>query len=108
MESFHKGLLERGLDSPYEEWLQRWDPDRADVMERVTTRVECADYFTVRDEALKAHETQIDPTSRWFAVPLDMQRELWPTEEYELARSFVDTTLPEDDLFAGITEKVGA
>jgi mycothiol S-conjugate amidase len=107
MESFHKGLLERGLDSPYEEWLQRWDPDRADVMERVTTRVECADYFTVRDEALKAHETQIDPNSRWFAVPLDMQRELWPTEEYELARSFVDTTLPEDDLFAGITEKVG-
>ena len=107
MEAFHKALLERGLDSPYEEWLQRWDPDRADVMERVTTRVECADYFTVRDEALKAHETQIDPTSRWFAVPLDMQRELWPTEEYELARSFVDTTLPEDDLFTGITEKVG-
>jgi mycothiol S-conjugate amidase len=107
LQVFHKALLERGLDSPYEEWLQRWDPDRADVMERVTTRVECADYFTVRDEALKAHETQIDPTSRWFAVPLDMQREVWPTEEYELARSFVDTTLPEDDLFAGITEKVG-
>ncbi len=30
---------------------------------RVTTRVQCADWFEVRDEALKAHATQIDPTS---------------------------------------------
>jgi mycothiol S-conjugate amidase len=28
---------------------------------RVTTRVPCSDYFTQRDEALKAHATQIDP-----------------------------------------------
>lgn len=104
--TFHEALLARGLESPYAEWLGRWDPDRADVMERVTTRVECADYFEVRDEALKAHATQIDPTSRWFAVPLDMQREVWPTEEYELVRSYVDSTLPEDDLFAGIVEEV--
>ena len=37
---------------------------------------------------------------------LDLQREVWPTEEYELVRSLVDTTLPEDDLFAGAREKV--
>ncbi|MFC6867435.1 mycothiol conjugate amidase Mca [Haloechinothrix salitolerans] len=100
--TFHEGLLARGLDSPYGEWLGKWDPDKADVMERVTTQVHCADYFEYRDDALKAHATQIDPNSRWFAVPLEMQRELWPTEEYELVRSFVDSTLPEDDLFAGI------
>jgi mycothiol S-conjugate amidase len=74
-------------------------------MDRVTTRVECADYFEVRDEALKAHATQIDPTSRWFAVPTDLQRSVWPTEDYELARSLVDTTVPEDDLFAGLREE---
>jgi mycothiol S-conjugate amidase len=102
MQAFHDALTAAGLDSPYAEWLGRWDPDRADVMERVTTRVDCGEYFEVRDEALKAHATQIDPDSRWFAVPLDMQRELWPTEEYELVRSLVDSTLPEDDLFAGI------
>ncbi|MGH3623018.1 MAG: mycothiol conjugate amidase Mca, partial [Sciscionella sp.] len=79
---------------------------RPDVMERVTTRVECADHFGTRDEALRAHATQIDPNSRWFAIPLDLQREVWPTEEYELARSLVDTTLPEDDLFDGLREKV--
>ncbi|NIH78617.1 mycothiol conjugate amidase Mca [Amycolatopsis viridis] len=106
MEAFHEALVEAGMESPYAEWLGKWDPDRADVMERVTTRVECADYFEVRDEALKAHATQIDPDSRWFFVPLEMQRRVWPTEEYELVRSLVDSTLPEDDLFAGIREKV--
>ncbi len=107
MTVFHEGLLARGLESPYEEWLKSWDPEKADVMDRVTTRVECGDYFEQRDEALKAHATQIDPNSRWFAVPRDLQREVWPTEEYELVRSLVDSTLPEDDLFAGLKEKVG-
>lgn len=106
MQAFHDALLARELESPYTEWLNRWDPDRGDVIDRVTTRIECGEYFEVRDEALKAHATQIDPTSRWFAVPLDLQREVWPTEDYELARSLVDTTVPEDDLFAGLHEDV--
>jgi mycothiol S-conjugate amidase len=72
----------------------------------VTSRVECGEYFPVRDDALRAHATQIDPNSRWFFIPLEMQQEIWPWEDYELARSLVDTTLPEDDLFAGIREKV--
>ncbi|WP_370944583.1 mycothiol conjugate amidase Mca [Amycolatopsis sp. cg5] len=107
MVAFHEALTAAGIESPYAEWLEKWDPDKADVMERVTTRVECADFFEARDEALKAHATQIDPESRWFAVPRDIQRATWPTEEYELVRSLVDSTLPEDDLFAGIREKVG-
>lgn len=106
MQVFHDALLAAGLESPYTDWLSGWDPDRGDVMERVTTRVQCGDFFEVRDEALKAHATQIDPTSRWFAVPMDMQRAVWPTEDYELARSLVDTTVPEDDLFAGVYETV--
>ncbi|SFP37701.1 mycothiol S-conjugate amidase [Amycolatopsis arida] len=105
MQAFHEALVDAGMESPYAEWLEKWGEDKADVMERVTTRVECADHFEVRDDALRAHATQIDPNSRWFAVPLDVQRKLWPTEEYELVRSLVDTTLPEDDLFAGIREE---
>ncbi|WP_434450773.1 mycothiol conjugate amidase Mca [Lentzea sp. E54] len=100
--AFHEAMEARGLESPYVEWLANWDANRPDVMDRVTTQVECADYFEVRDEALKAHATQIDPTSRWFAIPQDLQREIWPTEEYELVRSQVDSTLPENDLFAGV------
>lgn len=37
-------------------------------------------------------------------MPLDVQRKLWPTEEFELARTRVTTSLPETDLFAGIEE----
>jgi mycothiol S-conjugate amidase len=56
----------------------------------------------VRDEALRAHATQVDPDGPWFHVPLEIQQEVWPTEDFELARCLVDTTVPEDDLFAGI------
>jgi mycothiol S-conjugate amidase len=108
LSAFHEAMVAAGVESPYAEWLAGWGTDKPDVIERVTTRVECADYFPQRDEALKAHATQIDPESRWFAVPLEMQREVWPTEEYELARSLVDSTLPEDDLFTGVREKVTA
>jgi mycothiol S-conjugate amidase len=108
MQLFHDALLAAGEESQFGEWLQRWDASRPDVLERVTTRVECGEYFAVRDDALRAHATQIDPDSRWFAVPQHVQRELWPTEEYELARSLVDTTVPEDDLFSGVRERVRA
>lgn len=109
MQLFHESLLADGKESPYTDWLERWDSqDRPDPDDRVTTRVPCGEYFEQRDDALRAHATQIDPTSRWFAVSCDVQRELWPTEDYELVRSLVDTTLPEDDLFAGVQEKVCA
>jgi mycothiol S-conjugate amidase len=99
--ALHDALVEMGLDSPYVEWLADW-ADRPEEKDRVTTRVECARWFPVRDAALRAHATQVDPDGRWFAVPLDAQSRVWPTEDYELARSRVDAPLPEDDLFAGI------
>ena len=108
LQLFHDALTARGVESPFGEWLAKWDPKRGDVMERVTTQVECGAYFQQRDDALKAHATQIDPKGRFFAMPVAEQRELWPTEEWELARSLVDTTTPEDDLFAGIEETVRA
>jgi len=64
--------------------------------------VPCAEYFPVRDRALLAHETQIDPDGFWFAVPVSMQQEVWPHEDYELVVSNVPTELPETDLFAGL------
>ena len=68
----------------------------------VTTRVPCSDWFDVRDQALLAHATQIDPDGAWFAVPLEVHQAAWPTEDYELARSLVESELPENDLFAGL------
>ena len=38
----------------------------------------------------------------------EIQQKVWPTEDYQLARSLVADTTPEDDLFAGVCEKVCA
>jgi len=98
--AYHEALLSRGLESPYEEWLARWE-DR-DQDHRITTRVPCADWFGARDDALRAHRTQIDPEGQWFAVPTEVQREVWPTEDYELAVSRITSPTSESDLFAGL------
>ena len=100
-QALHDEMLRRGLESPYEQRLAEWKPD-PEHERRITTRVPCAEFFSVRDQALLAHATQIDPEGPWFAVPLDVHQVAWPTEDYELARSMVDTELPEDDLFAGL------
>jgi mycothiol S-conjugate amidase len=109
--AFHEALIAAGLESPWAEWLENWKDDRPDPGARVTTRVRCAEYFPQRDQALLAHATQIDPNGRWFSMPMEMQQEVWPTEEYELARSLVgekaDTeSLTDGDLFSGVRERV--
>ena len=91
-----------GLTSPYAARLEGWVYDAMD--HRVTTRVHCWEYFATRDQALKAHATQVDPSGWWFSVPLEVQKAAWPTEDYELVRSTAEVTLPETDLFAGIRE----
>ncbi len=108
MRTFHEALLAQGKESPFAEWMQRIADEEAepDAPKRaeleITTRVECADFFEVRDRALLAHATQIDPDGWFFGVPMQLQRELWPTEDYHLAISHVPTSTPEDDLFAGL------
>ncbi|MFC9792023.1 mycothiol conjugate amidase Mca [Streptomyces sp. NPDC127584] len=101
--ALHEALLARGLESPYGEWLERWK-DFAGKERTLTTFVPCADFFEIRDKALIAHRTQIDPDGGWFRVPMDLQKEVWPTEEYELSKALVPTSLPEEDLFAGIRD----
>jgi len=105
--ALHSVMLEHGIESPYAEWLEAW-VDKPEDAGRVTTSVPCGEYFVVRDQALIAHATQVDPTGRWFACPLELQQAAWPTEDFQLARSLVDTVLPEDDLFAGVRASVGA
>lgn len=99
---FSEEFEKNGQESPFAEWLSKWDPSRGDLMGRVTTQVECAEYFPQRDDALRAHATQIDPNGMFFAVPLEWQQRLWPTEEYELAQTRVTTAIPETDLFTGV------
>jgi mycothiol S-conjugate amidase len=99
VEALHAVCLERGIESPFTGWLERWDPDEADPS---TTRVEVADFLAARSQALLAHATQIDPEGMWFRVPDDVVAEVYPWEDFTLARSLVDTDLPESSLFDGL------
>ncbi len=102
LELFKEDYDLRGEAFPLQEWLDRWRPEHGDLMARVTTQIQCGKYFPLRDDALRAHATQIDPNGAFFAIPLETQQRIWPTEEFELARTRVRTAIPETDLFAGI------
>ncbi len=99
--AIHDAMIERDLESPFMEWLK----SRGDRPQRTATaRIEVSDYFPQRDAALRAHATQIDPEGFFFQVPRDLEAEVWPWEEFELARTVVDVAEMEDDLFAGIDD----
>ncbi|WP_457972158.1 mycothiol conjugate amidase Mca [Arthrobacter sp. D1-17] len=106
--ALHFALEEAGLQSPYAERLAAWLEADAEghtappSTHQTTTQVDCGDYFETRDDALRAHRTQVDPLGFFFAVSPDMQRRAWPWEDYTLIHSRVATDLPEKDLFAGL------
>jgi mycothiol S-conjugate amidase len=103
MMALHDALVAQGIESPFADWIER----RSDWPERkITTRIEVANWYARRDQALLAHATQIDPDGWFFRVPQDLQARVWPTDDFELARSLVPSELPEDDLFAGIRDRV--
>ncbi|MDQ3758169.1 MAG: mycothiol conjugate amidase Mca [Actinomycetota bacterium] len=99
----HEKFLEFGLESPFNErWFERPDQDH-----RITSRIDVSEYTDVRRYALLAHATQIDPESPfWFGLPPEVMREIHPFDDYHLARSLVPTEPPEDDLFAGVRDRV--
>jgi mycothiol S-conjugate amidase len=99
MEALHGKMLELGIESPFDEkWFERPSHDH-----RLTTRIDVADHYDVRKQALLAHATQVDPSSPfWFGLPDDEARRIHPFDDYVLARSTVEPDLPETDLFAGL------
>lgn len=103
MQALHEAMLQAGLDSPLGNLLAR--PDRGPGP--VTTRVRCGEHFPVRDRALLAHATQVDPNGWFFSVPMSLQQQVWPTEDFELARALVPIFTPEHDLFAGLPGRNG-
>jgi mycothiol S-conjugate amidase len=108
IDAWHAAFGRLGLESPYDDnWFNRpWQDDR------ITTRLPIThDMWMVRQAALLAHETQIDPTERfWFGLPSEAQWEAYPWEDWILARSLVGSPGDgeiEDDLFSGVTAAQG-
>jgi mycothiol S-conjugate amidase len=93
----------RHSSAPFDErWLSRPDED-----EKFTSSISLVGFEDVRREALLAHATQVDPTSKfWFGLPPEVSRTIYPFDDYVLARSLVDSELPETDLFAGVAATV--
>jgi len=103
----HEGMIRHRGESPFEQdWL-----DRAGHDDRITTRLEVGDYLWARSGALRAHATQVDPTEPWWFGLSDAQlAEVYPWEDWILARSLVGTPGAgeiEIDLFAGVAEHAG-
>jgi mycothiol S-conjugate amidase len=100
--ALHQAHLDRGEESPYARWLERSEPEKGPP----TTRIDVSDQLPRRRAALLAHRTQIDPESFWMRLPDEVVRQVFPWEEFTLARSLVDNGVPpgdlEDDLFAGL------
>ena len=110
VKALHAAYQQRGEESPYTSWFERgFNADRTDDF---TSLIDVSDFLVKRREALLAHRTQVDPNGFWFRLPDDVVREVFPWEEFTLARALVDRTWPdgefEDDLFAGIRERESA
>lgn len=82
-----------------EDMLLHFD-ERTDRL--LTTRVDVRDYLQVRDDALRAHATQVDPDGPFFRIAHDADTRAWGTDDYELRISRIGVELPETDLFAGL------
>lgn len=101
MQILHESANDRGIDSPFGGWLENWDEIGFEDP-RIDTRIDVSDFIELRSKALLAHATQIDPESFWFAIPDDLQKEVYPWEDYTLNQSTVDSSPPKDDLFEGL------
>ncbi|PRY64989.1 mycothiol S-conjugate amidase [Glaciihabitans tibetensis] len=108
LRSVYTLLQERMPESPLIEamaGMRSWMDDSPSL---ATTRIPCGDFFEVGNDALRSHASQVAPDSPFFFWPNDLQREAWPTEDFQLIEATVPTELPESDLFAGIPEEGAA
>jgi mycothiol S-conjugate amidase len=109
MRAVHEKFLELGLESPFEdERMKRMLDAEAKVASGAGTgrphvTVDISGHGSVMRESLLAHATQVDPTSRfWFGLPTEVSDQLYPYDEYEVARDLTSGDLSGDDLFAGL------
>jgi mycothiol S-conjugate amidase len=124
--ALHDWFVANGDESPLAKWVEHMEERDAEAASReagsndelgddghdeslelvTTTRIDVRDQISVGRAALLAHRTQIPADSFFFRVPLEVEQELHPWEEYVLARSLVDPGVGEGeyetDLFAGL------
>ncbi|MGI9667360.1 MAG: mycothiol conjugate amidase Mca [Acidimicrobiia bacterium] len=98
--ALHEAMLSRTGSSPYARWMDALQ-DRT-LPDRKLTRIRVDGWIDQGRDALRAHQTQVDPDGFWFEVPTAVIEEVYPWEDFELLASRVPWDPDEDDLFAGI------
>ena len=101
MQKLHDAATAEGIESPFAGWLESWD-DIGFEEPPIDSQVDVAEYIELRSKALLAHATQIDPDSFWFAIPDELQKRVYPWEDYTFIAGDRDYEKPEDDLFKGL------
>ncbi len=98
--ALHDASIDRGLESPFQRWIDSLDGATDDG--KLLVSVDVADTLEVGRDALRAHRTQIDPDGFWFKLPTDVVAEVYPYEDFELLRARVPLPEGAKDLFAGL------
>lgn len=101
MLAIHEVLLERDGKSPFTEWIDRIRGE--DVLDVRTLAVEVSATMQRARDALRAHATQVDPDGFWFQVPIELAKEVYPYEDFQILLSNPPMTDGVGDLFAGLT-----
>lgn len=102
LQSIREHLLDTAPDSPLLELIEGMGERMKGRPYTATTKVQVDRFFEKRDEALRAHASQVEPTHPFFFWPNELLREAWPFEDYRLVESRVTTGEVETDLFQGI------
>jgi len=77
--------------------LKPFVPDDA-----ITTKIPIDAFLETKFRALERHATQMGPGSSQMVLGVEGWRVTWPYESFILRESRTPTSLPEDDLFAGL------
>jgi mycothiol S-conjugate amidase len=97
-EALHEATLAAGLDSAMGPVLAELPPEEKFP---ITTKIRCENHFATRDRALLAHATQVDPAGPFFTHSREIERKVWPYEDYHRAHPAAGAER-EDDLFTGV------
>lgn len=102
--AMYEFLLSRGTGGEFAQWLEATANRIAceGQPHESTTRILSADYFDKREEAMRAHASQIDPNGVFFVVSTEDMKRIWPWEDYTLISSKVPVDLPESSFATGI------
>ncbi len=104
MRGWHDEFVRRGLDSPFERWIEMTD----DADDRITACIDIEDAIDVARRALRAHRTQVAPDGFWLQLPDEVVAQIHPYDDYVGVRDltgFEQEQRIENDLFDRVDDR---